>query len=151
MSDCKLSNTLRQKQVHPKGQTPTHEKSNVVYAIQCQEECRDLYIRETKQLLCKQMPQHRQATYSGPNSAVHLHVRETERFVEDNQVRVEKCNSHDHGGCLGVIPHTGDCISTQQYIELVKIHKTTELLSPECWIYSQEQQDCVTLPSQPSN
>lgn len=35
----------------PKYKTPRHKQSNVVYAIQCSEECTDLYIGETKQPL----------------------------------------------------------------------------------------------------
>lgn len=43
----KASNTLRQKLVHPKDKTPRHKQSNIVYAIQYQEECRGLCIGET--------------------------------------------------------------------------------------------------------
>ena len=49
----KPSNTLRQRLVHPKDKTPRHKQSNVVYAIQCQEECNKLYIGETKQPIHK--------------------------------------------------------------------------------------------------
>ena len=44
----KPSNTLRQKLVHPKDRIPHKHKSNLVYAVQCSEECKDLYIGETK-------------------------------------------------------------------------------------------------------
>lgn len=38
----------------------------------------------------KKMTQHRQAaTSSGQHSAVHLHVNETQSFLEDNQVCVD--------------------------------------------------------------
>uniref|UniRef100_A0A1A8DK57 GIY-YIG domain-containing protein n=1 Tax=Nothobranchius kadleci TaxID=1051664 RepID=A0A1A8DK57_NOTKA len=59
------SNTLRQKLVHPKDKTLKHKLNNVVYAVQCSEECPDLYIGETKQPLHKRMAQHRRATSTG--------------------------------------------------------------------------------------
>ena len=74
-------NTLRQRLVHPKDKTPRHKHSNVVYAIQCQEECNKLYIGEIKQPIHKRMPQHRRATCSG-SSAVHLHLKESENSQE---------------------------------------------------------------------
>ncbi len=61
----KPSNTLRQKLVHPKDRTPHTQKSNLAYAVQCSEECKDLYIGETKQPLNKRMAQHRRANRSG--------------------------------------------------------------------------------------
>jgi hypothetical protein len=84
----KPSNTLRQKLVHPKDKTPRHKQSNVVYAVQCQEECKELYIGETKQPLHRRMAQHRRATSSGQDSAVHLHLKESGHSFEDSQVRV---------------------------------------------------------------
>ena len=39
-------------------------------------ECADLYAGETKQQLHKNMAQHRRATFLGPDSAVHLHLKE---------------------------------------------------------------------------
>lgn len=53
----KPNNKLRQKLVHPKDRIPHAHKSNLVYAIQCNEECKDLYIGETKQPLYKRMAQ----------------------------------------------------------------------------------------------
>ncbi|XP_076748497.1 uncharacterized protein LOC112431314 isoform X3 [Maylandia zebra] len=70
------SNTLRQKLVHPKDKTPKHKLNNVVYAVQCSEECPDFYIGETKQPLHKHMAQHRRATSTGQDSAVHLHLKD---------------------------------------------------------------------------
>ena len=67
----KPSNTLRQRLVHPKDKTLRHKQSNVIYAIQSQEECNKLYIGETKQPTHKHMAQHRHATFSGQDSAVH--------------------------------------------------------------------------------
>lgn len=54
-SQCtfRLSHTLKQELVHPKDKTPKHKLNNVVYAVQCSEECSDLYIGETKQPLLK--------------------------------------------------------------------------------------------------
>ncbi len=40
--------TLRQRLVRPKDRIPKHQ-SNVVYAVKCSEECKDLYIGESKQ------------------------------------------------------------------------------------------------------
>ena len=84
----KPGNTLRQKLVHPKDKTPRHKQSNVVYAVQCSEECSDLYIGETKQPLHKRMAQHRRATSSGQDSAVHLHLKDTGHSFEDSNVQV---------------------------------------------------------------
>ena len=84
----KPENTLRQKLVHPKDKTPRHKQSNVVYAVQCSEECSDLYIGETKQQLHKRMAQHRRATSSGQDSAVHLHLKDTGHSFEDSNVHV---------------------------------------------------------------
>ena len=35
----KHTNTLRQKLAHPKVRTPWHGQSNVVYAVQCSQDC----------------------------------------------------------------------------------------------------------------
>lgn len=61
----KPGNTLRQKLVHPKDKILRHKQSNVVSAVQCIEECSNLYIGETEQPLHKRMAQHRRATSSG--------------------------------------------------------------------------------------
>ena len=73
----KPSNTLRQRLVHQKDKTPRQKQSSVVYAIQCQEECNKMYTGETKQPIHKRMAQHRRATSSGQDSAVHLHLKES--------------------------------------------------------------------------
>ncbi|XP_044151431.1 uncharacterized protein LOC122939429 [Bufo gargarizans] len=83
----KTSNTLRQQLVHPKDPTPKHKMDNIVYAVQCNEECSELYIGETKQLH-QRMAQHRRAKTSGQDSAVHLHLKGTGHTFEDSQVRV---------------------------------------------------------------
>ncbi|XP_054861960.1 uncharacterized protein LOC129347772 [Amphiprion ocellaris] len=84
----KPSNTLRQKLVHPKDKIPREKQSNVVYAVQCNEECSDLYIGETKQPLHKRMAQHRRATTTGQDSAVHLHLKEKGHSFDDHKVRI---------------------------------------------------------------
>ncbi|XP_047457867.1 uncharacterized protein LOC125018165, partial [Mugil cephalus] len=84
----KPGNTLRQKLVHPKDKTPRQKQSNVVYAVQCSEECTDLYIGETKQPIHKRMAQHRRASSSGNDSAVHLHLKDKGHSFEDNNVKV---------------------------------------------------------------
>jgi len=61
--------------VHPKDKTP-QKKQRAMYAVQCSEECADLYIGEIKQQLHKHMAQHRRATSSGQDSVVHLHLKE---------------------------------------------------------------------------
>jgi len=83
----KPSNTLRQKLVHPKDRVPHTQKSNLVYAVQCSEECKDSYIGETKQPLNKRMAQHRRANSSGPVSAVYLHLKEKAHSFEDSNVK----------------------------------------------------------------
>ncbi|KAL3972435.1 transcription elongation factor S-II [Sarotherodon galilaeus] len=82
------SNTLRHKLVHPKDKTPKHRLNNVVYAVQCSEECPDLYIGETKQPLHKRMAQHRRATSTGQDSAVHLHLKDKGHSFEDANVHI---------------------------------------------------------------
>jgi len=72
----KPKNTFRQRLLLSKDKTPKHKLSGVVYAVQCSEECADLYIGETKQQLHKRMAQHRRATSSGQHPAVHLHLKE---------------------------------------------------------------------------
>ena len=84
----KPTNTLRQRLVHPKDKTPHTHKSNLVYAVQCNEECKDLYIGETKQPLHKRMAQHRRAHSSGLDSAVHLHLKEKVHSFDDNNVHI---------------------------------------------------------------
>ena len=74
--------------LNPKLQTPRHKQSNIIYAIQCQEECNELYIGETKQLLQKRKAQHRPAACSGQDSAVHLHLKKAGHSFEDSRVRV---------------------------------------------------------------
>ena len=44
----KPNNPLRQKLVHPKDKTPRHKHSNVVYVVQCSQDCTDLYSRGDK-------------------------------------------------------------------------------------------------------
>ena len=61
----KHSNTVRQKLVHLENKTTEHEESIVVYAVQCSQECTNMYIGETKQPIHKQMAQHRRASSSG--------------------------------------------------------------------------------------
>ncbi|XP_040922260.1 uncharacterized protein LOC121200823, partial [Toxotes jaculatrix] len=84
----KPSNTLRQKLVHPKDKIPHNHKSNLIYAVKCSEECKDLYIGETKQPLSKRMAQHRRANSSGPVSAVYSHLKEKAHSFEDSNVKI---------------------------------------------------------------
>ena len=81
-------NTLRQKSVHPKDETQRHKKSTVIYAVQCSQDCTDLYIREKKQPLHKGMARTRRANSSGQDTAVHLHLKEKYRSFEDNNVNI---------------------------------------------------------------
>ncbi|XP_060781028.1 uncharacterized protein LOC132888964 [Neoarius graeffei] len=80
------SNTLKQKLVHPKDRIPKHKQDNVVYAIQCSEECTDSYIGETKQPLHRRMAQHRRASSSGQDSAVYLHLNNKGHSFQDCKV-----------------------------------------------------------------
>ena len=84
----KPSKTFIGRLVHPKDKTLRHKQSNVVYAMQCQEECIKLYIGKTKQPIYKQMCQHRCATSSGQTSAGHLQLKDSGHPSEDSQVRV---------------------------------------------------------------
>ena len=71
-----------------KDKTPRLKQSNVVYAVQCSQDCTDLYIGETKQPLHKHMAQHRRAISSGQDSAVHLHLKEKHHSFENNNVNI---------------------------------------------------------------
>ncbi|XP_060756578.1 uncharacterized protein LOC132867614 [Neoarius graeffei] len=82
------SNTLKQKLVHPKDRIARHKQDNVVYAIQCSEECTDSYIGETKQPLHRRMAQHRRARSSGQDSAVYLHLNNKGHSFQDCNVRI---------------------------------------------------------------
>lgn len=84
----KPKNTVKQKLVHPKDKTPWQKLSNVVYAVQCSEDCNYLYIGETKQPLHRHMAQYRRASSSGQDSAVHLHLKGTGHFFEDHNVHI---------------------------------------------------------------
>ena len=74
--------------MHPKDRLPHSQKSNLVYAVQCSKDSKDLYIGETKQPLYKRMAQHRRATSSGPVSAVYLHLKEKAHSFEDSNNRI---------------------------------------------------------------
>lgn len=74
----KPGNTLRQRLVHPKGKTSRHKLSDVV---KCSEGCNDLYIGETKPPLHKHMSQRRRPNSSGPESALHLHLKDKRTFL----------------------------------------------------------------------
>lgn len=80
------SRVQRQKLVHPKDNETRHKQSNVVSAVQYPEECKELYIQDTKQPLHKQTTQHRPATFSGQDLAVHPHLKKRGRSFEDSQV-----------------------------------------------------------------
>ena len=84
----KPTNTLKQRLVHPKDRTSHALKNNLVYEVQCSEECTDLYIGETKQPLNRRMAQHRRANSSGPASAVYLHLKEETHSFEDKDVHI---------------------------------------------------------------
>ena len=84
----KPGQTLRHRLVHSKDKTPRHKLSNVVYAVQCKEECSDLYIGETKLPLNRRMAQNRRSTSSGQDSAIHLHLEEKGPSFKDSNVRV---------------------------------------------------------------
>ncbi|XP_062849575.1 uncharacterized protein LOC134311850 [Trichomycterus rosablanca] len=84
----KPQNTLRQKLVHPKDRVPRHKQSNVVYAVRCREDCRELYIGETKQPLAKRMAQHRRSTSSGQDSAVYTHLQASGHSFNDEDVQI---------------------------------------------------------------
>ena len=66
-----------------------------MYAVQCTVKCSELYIGETKQPLHRHMAKHRGATSSGPDSAVHLHLKEKGHSLDDSNVhdldRKDRC------------------------------------------------------------
>ncbi len=68
----KPSNMFRQKLVHPKDRTPHTQKSNLVYAVQCSEECKE----------------HRRANSSGQDSTVYLHLKDMAHSFEDSNVHI---------------------------------------------------------------
>ncbi|XP_062907927.1 uncharacterized protein LOC134348437 [Mobula hypostoma] len=84
----KPTNTLRKKLVYPKDPTPKHKQSNIVNAIQSNENCTDVYISETKQLLHKQMAQQRRANSSGQDLAVYLYLKDKGRSFDDNNMHI---------------------------------------------------------------
>jgi len=66
-----------------------HPNTNwVVSCMECSKDCADLFIGETKQQLHKGMSQHRRATSSGQDSAVHLHLKEKGHSCEDSNVHI---------------------------------------------------------------
>ena len=74
--------------MHPKDKIPRQKHSNVVYAVQCSEDCNDVYIGETQQPLHRRMSQHRRKNSSGPQSAVYLHQKQTGHTFDDSEVRI---------------------------------------------------------------
>ena len=86
-----LSNTLRQRLVHPKDKTPRIKQSNVVYA---KRSAINRTLAKLKQHSHKRMAQHRCATSSGQDSAVHLHLKESGHSFEDSQVCVLEREDH---------------------------------------------------------
>ena len=83
---CKPISTLREKLVHPQDKTSRHKLSNVIYSVQCSQDCTYLYTRETKQPLHKPMAHHKTANSSGRDSAVHLHLKGNNHSFQDNNV-----------------------------------------------------------------
>ena len=82
----KLKNSLRQRVFHSKHKT--FKQGGVVYAVQCSEDCADLYIGETKHNLHKHMAQYRRTSSSGPDSAAPLHLKEKGHSLGDSNVHV---------------------------------------------------------------
>lgn len=70
----KPGNTLRQKHFHSKDKTLRLDSA--VCCIECSEDCTDLHIGETRQPLHRHLAQHRRASSSGQDSAVHLHLKD---------------------------------------------------------------------------
>ncbi|KAG8439768.1 hypothetical protein GDO86_005801 [Hymenochirus boettgeri] len=95
----KPNNTLRQQLVHPKDPIPKHKKSGIIYAVQCSEECSDLYVGETKQQLHQRMAQQRRANSSGQDSAMYLHLKDKGHTFEDCNVNIlaKKCDLFKRG------------------------------------------------------
>lgn len=74
-----------------------NQKNGVLQRVHvqlCQEERKELLIRETKRPLHKRMTQHKCATSSGQDLAEHLHLKEAGHFFEDRQVRVLAREDH---------------------------------------------------------
>lgn len=74
--------------VHPKDKTPKHKPVNIVCAVQYSEGCSDLYTGETKQPPTKHMTQHRSATPTGQDSALHLHLKVKSHSFKDADVHI---------------------------------------------------------------
>ena len=59
------------------------QQAKGTHSVEC-----PLYIGETKQPIHKRMAQHRRASSSGNDSAVHLHLKDKGHSFEDHNVRV---------------------------------------------------------------
>ena len=82
------STHLRQKLVHPKDKTPRHKQRNVVYAVQCSQDCTDLNFKERKQPLHKQGTIQECHLLLDQDKAVHLYLKEKNNFFKDNNVNI---------------------------------------------------------------
>lgn len=70
------------------------KQSNKVYAVKCQEDSRDLYIKETKQPPAKQMAQRRRTNSSGQDLAVYLYLQASGHSFNHEDVQIlhrEEC------------------------------------------------------------
>lgn len=82
------------KLVYPEDPVLRRKQSNKVYAVKCQEDSRDLYIKETKQPPAKQMAQRRRTNLSGQDLAVYLYLQASGYSFNHEDVQImhrEEC------------------------------------------------------------
>ena len=83
------ANILRQRLVHPKDKLPKEKRCDVVYGIKCQQQdCNQIYIRETSQPLAKRMYQHRRPSSGDNDSVVFLHLQESGHSFNNRDVNL---------------------------------------------------------------
>ena len=118
----KPTNTLRLKVLHPEDKTPRHTQSNVVYSVQCSQDCTDLYIGETIQPLHKRMAQHRKANSSGQDSAVHLHLKKKNHSLNPRHLMLPEL-FHSNGPSIPSVTdyyQNGNNYSNNSYNSIAK-------------------------------
>lgn len=73
---------------NPRDKTPRNKQSNMVFIVHCSEEYSYLYVGESKQPLHLHIAQHRGATSSGQDSAVHLYLKDKVHLFEGNIIQI---------------------------------------------------------------
>lgn len=141
------------KLVYPEDPVLRRKQSNKAYAVKCQEDFCDLYIKETKQPPAKQMAQRRRTNSPGQDLAVYLYLqatlsitrmyrsctgrnaglsRESRRQTENNHVwtkrRAHEGTSKSFPNSLWAVP-----VAIGHDILVIKDHETDLVISEWCW------------------